>query len=305
MNTTKKILFVLPLLVCMATVTQAQTNHVNSSTTARPFLSISGSDAFCTGSSTYTIIGLLSGSTVLWSVSASNVVMFQPVGDDILLTQIGNGNITLSATVYNPGSSTPSVISKQVSVGTIRAADIIGMQPGTTLTAGQYLTLYVNESAQAYSWYIGGATVIGSTTEPSITVKLDKCYPGQVTYNDFDAGISLQNGCGTGGMYSEHANAVCGGGEEPEFRITVSPNPVSGKELTVVIDNLSKEMKLLNNEAPVSYQLFHFSTKQPVKQWQLKNSSLQRLNISDVKPGEYLMVVTKGKKQQSAKIIIR
>lgn len=150
----------------MATVTQAQTNHVNSSATARPFLSISGSDAFCTGSSTYTIIGLLSGSTVLWSVSASNVVMFQPVGDDILLTQIGNGNITLSATVYNPGSSTPSVISKQVSVGTIRAADIIGMQPGTTLTAGQYLTLYVNESAQAYSWYIG---------EPPLSAVLQSC----------------------------------------------------------------------------------------------------------------------------------
>lgn len=185
------------------------------------YASITGPDQICiNNTATYTISG---GpvSSVSWSSSNTSIATINATSG--VATAVGNGLVTFTA-AFSSGCG--SRINKTVQAGTPSSADIVGMDPSTNLSAGQTVTLSVNESALGYNWYVAGGTIIGSSTGQSVTVQLDNCFSGQTANNDFDANVTLTDGCGTGPIYHEHTSAPCGGGISPTF-LTIASNPAS------------------------------------------------------------------------------
>lgn len=89
------------------------------------------------------------------------------------------------------------------------------------------------------------------------------------------------------------------------FRVQASPNPTFS-DLYVPIDKEKTEVKALGRTEKVKYILYDFNKAHAVKQWTYFNDQTQRLlNVSGLKSGQYILVVTKGKYQQSIQIIIK
>lgn len=89
------------------------------------------------------------------------------------------------------------------------------------------------------------------------------------------------------------------------FRVQVSPNPTSS-DLFVTIDNEKAEVKALSSSEKIVYILYDFNRVQAIKQWIYYNDQKQhKLNVAGVRPGQYILVVTKGKYRQSTQIIVK
>lgn len=89
------------------------------------------------------------------------------------------------------------------------------------------------------------------------------------------------------------------------FRVQASPNPTSS-DLYITIDKEKDEVKALKTSENINFVLYDFNRAQSIKQWTYKNDQKQyRLNVSGIRQGQYILVVTKGKYRQSTQIIIK
>ena len=89
------------------------------------------------------------------------------------------------------------------------------------------------------------------------------------------------------------------------FNLQVSPNPAS-TDLFVTITREKPEVKALKPSARVTYILYDLNRTRAVKQWTFANDQKQhKLNVSGVKPGQYILVANKGKYQQSTQVLIK
>jgi hypothetical protein len=172
------------------------------------------------------------------------------------------------------------------------------------------VTLSVNEAAVSYDWYIAGATVIGSTTGQSVYVKLDNCFPGQNAMNDFDANISIDNGCGLGPVYHEHTYAPCGGGDTPDpgflLALTTSPNPASNDLHATININELVQARQVSKTDKITARLYDITKGIFVKQWTLASGQNQHvLSLSGVRKGQYTLEVTVGKKKANKQVSIQ
>lgn len=119
--------------------------------------------------------------------------------------------------------------------------------------------------------------------------------------------IRATNVCGNSSWYEQEVEYVdCSLGYQNEnFTISSSPNPAE-RELYVTIANETPEVKALSKSESVIFSLSEFFTGQVVKQWNFKNDqNQQKLNIWGVRPGQYMLTVSKGKYKQSTKVIIK
>jgi hypothetical protein len=185
------------------------------------YATITGPDRICINSNANYSATVVTGASVSWSSSNTSIATINAASG--VATGVSAGLVTFTAATSS-GCGTISV-SKTVQVGTPSSTDIIGMDPSTYFSAGQTVTLSVNESAFGYNWYIYGGTIIGSSTSQSVTVQLDNCFSGQTANNDFDANVTLTDGCGTGPIYHEHTYATCDGGISP--MLSIASNPAS------------------------------------------------------------------------------
>lgn len=99
----------------------------------RTRFTISGSDHLCT-SSNYTVNGLPSGVTAVWSSSNQGVATISATGN---ATKVSNGQVTFSATVNIPNGCGTVVISKEVKVGSTPMLGIL-------VNGGYYTNTTVN-----------------------------------------------------------------------------------------------------------------------------------------------------------------
>lgn len=60
-----------------------------------------GSSSICSGSGIYTMTGLQSGETVTWTVSNPNKATINPLGNNVVLTKTGDGEVILMGRVIN------------------------------------------------------------------------------------------------------------------------------------------------------------------------------------------------------------
>jgi hypothetical protein len=89
-----------------------------------------------------------------------------------------------------------------------------------------------------------------------------------------------------------------------QFDVKASPNPVSDN-LYVTLENESAEVKTLKRSENVKFALYDFNRGRLVKQWSFGNDQKgYKLNVTGIRAGKYILVVTKGKYRQSTHIII-
>lgn len=262
---------------------------------------IRSSNISCSGGTLF-INNLPVGATVFWASSDVSVATVANVVNQGIVSRTGSasGSIRITATITLPCGTTVTEFIDLV-IGTLAASDIIGMD-GTHLSAGQYITIYIDEDATAFNWSFAGGTIIGSSTDRMLTAKLDNCFNGQRASNEFTATVSYQNACGTSLPKYETSYADCDGNEVPDFRVSVAPNPAKG---SLYVEIKESKQSIRKEETNVDYHLYTMTSNRLVKYWTFKGLELHRtLSISDVKPGRYLLVVTKGKEKQSRQVII-
>lgn len=89
------------------------------------------------------------------------------------------------------------------------------------------------------------------------------------------------------------------------FSVSASPNPTSG-DLYVTIDKEKSTAKAQPVIEDVQIQLYDLYRTRLVKQWSFKsNQPNYRLNVRDVKKGQYVLQVKKGKQIQVKHIIVQ
>ena len=273
---------------------------------------ISGNTSlFCSGSRVFSVKNI-PGATYTWTFSASLSAIGPTNTNQLSVQPSGSPSESpgwVQIQVSTACSASPSTQKIYLVVGTETSYDIIGMDPSVYLGAGQYLTLSVNAAAVSYDWYIGGGTVIGSSTGQSVYVKLDNCFPGQNAMNDFGANISIDNGCGLGPVYHEHTYAPCGGDTpDPGFMLVLStsPNPASNDlHATMNISELVQNKQVSKTDR-ISARLYDITKGSFVKQWMLVNGQNQHtLSLSGVRKGQYILEVTVGKKKANKQVSIQ
>ena len=79
-------------------------------------ISINGSNSICNGSQTYSLVGLPTGATVIWSRTPTNTTTLVQGNNVATLTKTGDGLVTLSATITYCGQ-TSYLIAKSINVG--------------------------------------------------------------------------------------------------------------------------------------------------------------------------------------------
>ncbi|GAC1388103.1 MAG: hypothetical protein NVSMB45_17920 [Ginsengibacter sp.] len=267
---------------------------------------ITGPVQMCNGNQIYAVNQVPPGSNITWSSTPSGIVQQSCTNcNQVTLSQIATGLINLTATVNAPcGSRTISL--NRITVGYPQAPlDIVGMDPSTYLGAGSTITLSVNEEAPSYDWQVAGGAILGSSTGRSITVRLDNCYTGQETLNDFSASVRLQNDCGLSAFYTESTHATCGG--VTPFSMAIAPNPVTTTDLNahLNINDLIKKKEIKEGDR-VTATLYDITTAKAIKQWILTSKQdYHKLSVSGIKKGQYLLEVTVGDKKVSKQVSIQ
>ena len=157
-------------------------------------LSISGSNHVCS-TATYTISNLISGASVVWSASNSNLSIISGQGTSTATFQKNaNGSCVITAQV-SFGTSTLN-FTKNVWAGTPTAPTILGWPNTNLFLANSQYQLYASVNSQAqvleYQWVVvRGATITsgGNTDSPIFTMNSS----GSVRI-----GVRARNACGWG-----------------------------------------------------------------------------------------------------------
>ncbi len=169
---------------------------------------ITGSSQIICGQGTYSI-QLPAGNNVSWTSSPSGIISHPATGNPITVTKIGNGNVTLTATI-----NSSHVLTKNIWVGP--HTTINGIE---TMLKGRTRTYTLNDvngqGITSFNWSAdGGVIPVGSTTSSSFTVKGTGCGSGTVS-------CTYGNSCGTGDAQLD-IEVIC-----ETLSMILSPNPTS------------------------------------------------------------------------------
>lgn len=281
-----------------------------SSECANPFY-IAGSDPVCSVK-TFTVPGLQRGVGITWTITPSGLVTQSGTGNSITLTRNGTsaGVITLTANI-GAGCSPATTISRQVTIGnpdppvgtTYVTSNYYYTSRNEIITpqfwfmpAGQtgYVTYYISDVRYTpISWsIISGNTPIISADKRTLYFTINT---GQTASYQ----LTAQGPCGT---FIKNFGATVLQGSS--FRVASSPNPAS-ESLKITISNESEELKALRKNENIIFRLYEFNTNNLAKEWSYKNNQMQfTLKVTELKKGQYILVVSKGKYRQSQQIII-
>jgi hypothetical protein len=158
---------------------------------------ITGVTSFCS-SATYTVSNVPTGSTVTWSASPSGVINLSPSGNQVSLTRVSQGYVTLTATI----SGSYSDISPTINITTFPNVVAISSSMSGPCTDG-YQSWYLSATTNAIaptSWQWGvqyptnGTFIIQSPNSPSTYVRVKGGGGVTVTYTDACGDVSPING---------------------------------------------------------------------------------------------------------------
>jgi hypothetical protein len=280
-------------------------------------LSISGANSFCTGSSTYTLNGLPPNSTVSWSVNNTNTATIPnpSTGTSVVVTKVSDGVVSLTATVTlcNGQSRTVSknIVLGAYAFGTYQytsnysnGTNSLGSTNSHFIPANQTMSFMINlgnTDLTNITW-----TSTGSYSVNPVPNGFGGCSfymvsaPTAYTSRTATLTINANGPCGAVNRSFNFTLITQGWG----FRIQMNPNPATDN-LIVSITDESTEVKALRQDETITMTLYDLNRTNIVKQWKFKNNQSRfNLNVGDVKMGHYVLLVQKGKYQQSEQIFI-
>ena len=161
--------------------------------------SINGLNSLCTGTASYSVANTIPGSNIVWSCSNSSVATISAAG---LLTKVGNGTVTITATITVPGNRCLGVSSssKQVRVGLFTNTDYY-IIPSTSppYCKNQIVQFglgwWMVNDASSYNWVWSGATYVSGQGTRVLALKIPYSVNG--SNPTLSVGLSVGNSCGS------------------------------------------------------------------------------------------------------------
>lgn len=254
------------------------------------------------------------------TISLKNIACISPVAWTISgpASIAGNGN-TATITRSGTGSGIATVTataggytdSKTVTIG-----DPANPTGTTYVTSNYYYTSQL-QIVSPQVWFMpAGQTgyVTYSITDPTYTPTSWSTISGNTPTISIDKRtISFSISTGQTASYQVTGQGPCGTFTKTLgatvllrtfFSIVPTPNPTS-ENLRIKISDESKEVKALNSSENISISLYEFSTNTLARKWQFKNNQKEfSVKVTDLKSGQYILVVTKGKYKESTQIMI-
>jgi hypothetical protein len=261
----------------------------------------------CSGSVNYTLTGLPAGATTVWSITNNNSVarVSNATNNSVTVNKISanRGVEILTATVTHCSYTytETKTLNFGSPVSSFQIQNYLPLEVSCYETQAFYIfkpALILGNYTASYQWSyrVNGTTsetIIPASSEDGVFI-FD--FPGT-----YDILVRSVNSCGLGepSMITITVVDFCYG-----FRMAVYPNPASG-EINVSIDEESEELKKIPKTEKLTYQLVDIKNSNIVKSWSLDNTNTkQKLDVTDVKPDQYILIVTKGKYKKAMKVII-
>ncbi len=261
-----------------------------------PFISnltISGDNVVCGTSNAYSISGLPIGANVTWSASPSNIVSLIPNGNQVTVSKLADGTITLTATINNAcGGANITIAKENIVVGTQTPSDIVGLVPPLAVSQNQLLEYEAGDAlVGSYNWSVQGGTIQGPNDRYNVAIIADNC-PQGLSNGYLNVSLTYTNACGTGNTYSEWTTIDCSTNGGEMFR--VSPNPSNGDA-----EVKSKNPKFKIKEIRITDKLG--TIKKTIK----FNDGIEstKINVSSLAPDTYILQVFDGKKWHTQKLM--
>ncbi len=265
-----------------------------------PSFSISGANSLCTSTENYSIGTLPCSATVIWDATPSGIVSISSSGNTATLTKIGNGNVTLTATVSNACGNTPIVVTKaNIVVGTptitTNGTVAIYYNPGdeNPVCRNQGTTFDLNYSgANSVTWsYVSNQ----GNPQPSWSqTSTDGVYVEffKATQQTLLLHVAATNGCGTTGYDIGFVAVDCAG----FMAMTISPNPTTG-DLQIEATGTNKTTTI--KEIEVADKFGNIKKKIKFND----DTKKCKINIADLPADVYFIRVYDGKTWTTKKII--
>jgi len=262
---------------------------------------ISGPSQICT-QGTYTVDA--TGATVLWSATPTGIVSLQQSGNSVTITKVGNGNVTLSATINNSVT-----VTKDIWVGVPSTPlGILNFSNGDLL--GNYsvydfaLNYLGDEGVNQFNWTVTGGTILSGQGTNTIEIRTAKRPKGAPNYV-FDVNVKVGNACG----WSNNlwvTGFVTSGSNGPAI-ISLAPNP-SSDQVEVSISDAVTTNTLLSSSAEsltaTSYQISVVDSNGSVVYSATKKEKKFNIQTSSLRNGVYAIKVSDGINTYQNKLIV-
>lgn len=296
--------------------TTTNTTNVSSLAAATGDIVISGPNEFCV-TGTYTLpAGSLCGATVTWSLgylnNYPNVASLSCTNcTSTTLTKINNGTALLIATVIFPNSNTTYTYEKYIGVGTPVFKGWYNSPTNSAEPLNPWTRTQPNSNEVCYGAYISTTTDI--TANATVTWQ-ESGNSGGLTwwqsgnnlhfyFSDIDQWayftVTVINSCGTTSIRYRFnsVSANCSGGML--LRVAASPNPATN---TVNVSLVEKEG--LKNKKEIKQIRIIDKMGILMKSFEYGNGNTEvNINVNNLSPDVYTIIVFDGKQWYSARLI--
>jgi hypothetical protein len=261
-------------------------------------LSIAGNNSLCSGTSQYSIAGVLPTANISWTSSNTNIATVTPTGNPTTVTKVGNGNVTITATLNACGGN--QAISKTIRVGTYTTSEYnITQYPntiylGNTVQFGMPWYYYPPESGTTYNWYWDGSLdYISGQGTSVVTLGTSRVIQGQTPWVIGRA----NNSCGTGPMSPAKYLSYYHLGS-----FTVTPNPAT-TEINIQPDMASLNTSVKPNIIQVEL-IDKMGSISLIKQFG-KGISNVNISVAQLRNDIYVLRIFDGNNWYSQKLIVQ
>ncbi|OQP44820.1 hypothetical protein A4H97_10690 [Niastella yeongjuensis] len=291
-------------------------------------MSISGPNHVCGTSDPFGITSLPPGAIVTWSKDGP-VDIDNPNSNTTTVTQFDYGWTTLTATVTSPCGLNATITSAPIQVGNPYMVGPIetssnGLGAGENLCNHDYdyddwvntMFITVNPAPPAWdTWTLhwemygpNGLAMSWTGTNPNLGLPFIMPASQEPGWYNVDAWIT--NSCGQTSDYYETGFYYVDCKGASRFSMTVYPNPATGGNLQVVMEEpeaakLPANAKVASSEQ-ITFTLYDMKMTSMMRIWKVPSGQKKHLlNTTGIKAGQYILVMTKGSLKRTQQVLIK
>jgi hypothetical protein len=266
-------------------------------------ISITGNG--CNGNANIQATGAPAGSTFTWASSNTGIAYPANNSSNTPISVVGNGLVTFTLTVTNPCYNTLILTTQFNAEQQFVSADISNYIPFPEPSCYDINNFYFFQATSTQTNNISefqwGYRLQGTTTSTfvsSTSYIADFIFPQAGIYEVFVRPVTP---CGLGNETIKTITVLndCMG---MFSRITVNPNPASNE---LYINTKKTPNYTIKEGKQIRLQLYELSTGIKSKTWTMAYQESLKLNVTDVKNGQYILFIDDGNKRASTQVIIR